>query len=199
MSKNLEEQIREEGPVREFGERYWNVIRRAVFNVTRDEAAVEDIVQDTLLRFIQRADTLKDNANLELWLWCVARNAALEHLRRAHRAKRVLEEANPPEPALSAQETLEEEGERPDTDIPFMLRQIELEPDAVSQLEVARHVLEEAATHLSEELKLAEQVRTQLAEVDEIIEGLGRDREEIERLKEETRSNISELQRMIAA
>jgi RNA recognition motif-containing protein len=45
----------------------------------------------------------------------------------------------------------------------------------------------------------ADEVRAQLAEVDEIIERLGRDRKEIDRLKKETRSNISELQRMIAA
>jgi predicted Rossmann fold nucleotide-binding protein DprA/Smf involved in DNA uptake len=73
------------------------------------------------------------------------------------------------------------------------------EPNAVSQLEVARNILEEAAARVSEDLKLAEQVRAQLEEVDEIIQRLGRDREEIDRLKEETRSNISELQRMVAA
>ena len=45
----------------------------------------------------------------------------------------------------------------------------------------------------------ADEVRAQLAEVDEIIQRLARDRKEIDRLKKETRCNISELQRMIAA
>jgi RNA recognition motif-containing protein len=51
----------------------------------------------------------------------------------------------------------------------------------------------------ADEVRAEQEVRAQLQEVDEIIRRLGRDREEIERLKEETRSNISELQRMIAA
>jgi hypothetical protein len=60
--------------------------------------------------------------------------------------------------------------------------------------------MEQAAmdAHLQDETYAA-QIDSALAEVDEIIEGLGRDREEIERLKEETRSNISDLQRMITA
>jgi hypothetical protein len=45
----------------------------------------------------------------------------------------------------------------------------------------------------------SELIASVLAQVDEIIERMGRDREEFERLKEETRSNISELQRMVAA
>lgn len=63
----------------------------------------------------------------------------------------------------------------------------------------AHLMLTEAVCQVSEELMIYEQVRAQLEEVDETIERLGRDREEIDRLKEETRSNISELQRMIAA
>ena len=84
------------------------------------------------------------------------------------------------------------------------------ESDAVSQLEAAQSIFEEtaarfsealkeAAARVSEDLKLAEQVRAQLEEVDDIIERLRNDREDIDRLKKETRSNISELQRMIAA
>jgi hypothetical protein len=56
-----------------------------------------------------------------------------------------------------------------------------------------------------ENLSAAEQegastlINLALAELDEIIYRMQIDREEIDRLKEETRSNISELQRMIAA
>lgn len=65
--------------------------------------------------------------------------------------------------------------------------------------EVIGEAVANAANLLAEELKLYAQVRAQLAEVDEIVERMGRERQEIERLKAETRSNISELQRMIAA
>lgn len=60
-------------------------------------------------------------------------------------------------------------------------------------------LMEGAAGRLREEVNLHEQVRAQLEEVDAIIKRLERGREEIDSLKEETRSNISELQRMIAA
>jgi hypothetical protein len=42
-------------------------------------------------------------------------------------------------------------------------------------------------------------INSTLAEVDAVIERMSQGREEFERLKEETRSNISEIQRMMAA
>jgi hypothetical protein len=63
----------------------------------------------------------------------------------------------------------------------------------------AQEMITNAAARLTEEYLLYLQVGAHLEEVDEIIERLGRDREEIDSLKEETRSNISELQRMVAA
>lgn len=64
---------------------------------------------------------------------------------------------------------------------------------------ISLEMIVDAATRLTEEVEAYRQTRAQLEEVDAIIERLERDREEIDRLKEETRSNISELQRMIAA
>ena len=187
-------------------EHYLNVIRRAVLSITRDGASVEDIVQETLLHFIQGrgADELymvNPDAR-ETYIRHAAQRVAKERLkelarRRLELAKRGLKKAKPPESARSAQDAFEE-GEWPDTDILSMLRQTEEGPDAVSPPPPVE-MLNEVVQDLSKNLKLYEQVCAQLDEVDGIIERLARDREEIDRLKEETRSNISELQRMIAA
>ena len=194
MSKNREEVIMAEAGARELRESF-NNIRRAAFKVTRDEAAAEDVIQEMFLRLLQ-----KDRPKFEQWLLSVVKNIAREHLKKIYqaRAERGLEELNLADSDGSEQDALKE-GERSDTNIVSMLRQIEMEPDALSQLKVARRIFEEAAAYVTEDLKLAEQVRVQIEEVDEIIERMGQDREEINRLKEETRSNISELQRMIAA
>jgi hypothetical protein len=83
----------------------------------------------------------------------------------------------------------------------FVASIIEAETPSIepNMLAAAHEALTEAAERLKGDMDLYRQVQAQLEEVDAIIERLRNDRKEIGRLKEETRSNISELQRMIAA
>ena len=50
--------------------------------------AAEDVVQDALLRVVERAPELDDEADLTRWLWRVVRNATTDAHRRADAAER---------------------------------------------------------------------------------------------------------------
>lgn len=58
----------------------------------RDGSTAEDVVQDTLLIAYQRADQLRDPDRLRPWLYALARNECLRHI-RARRRVAALEEA----------------------------------------------------------------------------------------------------------
>jgi RNA polymerase sigma-70 factor (ECF subfamily) len=50
--------------------------------------AAEDVVQDALLRVVERAPEVDDEADLARWLWRVVRNATIDAHRRAEAAER---------------------------------------------------------------------------------------------------------------
>ena len=50
--------------------------------------AAEDVVQDALLRVVERAPELDDEADLTRWLWRVVRNATVDAHRRAEASER---------------------------------------------------------------------------------------------------------------
>ncbi len=52
-------------------------------SLTRDAAAAEDLVQETLLRALQHADTFRGEASLATWLRRILHNAAVDAARRA--------------------------------------------------------------------------------------------------------------------
>jgi len=60
-----------------------------------DEATAEDIVQDVLLRAYRSADTLREGAKLESWLYRITRNAVVDH----YRARRATEPLPPDFPS----------------------------------------------------------------------------------------------------
>lgn len=55
---------------------------RYVRSITRDPATAEDLVQESLLRALERADSLQSEAALRPWLFRIAHNATIDHYRR---------------------------------------------------------------------------------------------------------------------
>jgi len=55
---------------------------RFALSLTRIPAEAEEIVQETFLRAIQHADKLPDDANLDAWLYRIAKNVHISRLRK---------------------------------------------------------------------------------------------------------------------
>ena len=58
---------------------------RFALSMTRAPAEAEEIVQETFLRAIQHAHKLPDDANLDAWLFRIARNVHISRLRKRQR------------------------------------------------------------------------------------------------------------------
>lgn len=56
---------------------------RLALRIVRDEAAAEDVVQETFLNAFRAIGSFDGRARLNTWLYRIAYNAALGHLRRA--------------------------------------------------------------------------------------------------------------------
>lgn len=74
----------------EYGPRLLNFVYRMV----GDRWAAEDLTQEVFLKLMTHAKEIRDERYLGTWLYSVARNHAINHLRRRRTAQR-----NPPEPA----------------------------------------------------------------------------------------------------
>jgi RNA polymerase sigma-70 factor (ECF subfamily) len=64
----------------------FGVARHAVRRFIVDDAAVDDVVQDTLITVAQSIGSFRGEARITTWLHQVARNRAVDHLRRARAA-----------------------------------------------------------------------------------------------------------------
>lgn len=60
-------------------------VRRVVHRYVRDEATVDDLLQEISIKVLRRIDTVRDPATLRGWLFQLARNACLDHLRQRDR------------------------------------------------------------------------------------------------------------------
>ena len=58
---------------------------RFALSLTRIPSEAEEVVQETFLRAIQHANRLPDDANLDAWLFRVARNVHISRLRKNRR------------------------------------------------------------------------------------------------------------------
>jgi RNA polymerase sigma-70 factor, ECF subfamily len=63
-------------------ERYQHRLYRYLLRLVWQEAAAEDLFQQTWMRVMERIGSYDSNRNFESWLFTVARNLALDHLRR---------------------------------------------------------------------------------------------------------------------
>jgi RNA polymerase sigma factor (sigma-70 family) len=60
-------------------------VRTVVRQYVRGAEDVNDLVQEVYLRALQRLGTLEDPERFRSWLYAIARNAGLDHVRRARR------------------------------------------------------------------------------------------------------------------
>lgn len=62
--------------------RYQNRVYRFLLRLVREPAAAEDLFQQTWLRLAEKIRYFDANRNFEAWLFTLARNLAIDHLRR---------------------------------------------------------------------------------------------------------------------
>jgi RNA polymerase sigma-70 factor, ECF subfamily len=62
--------------------RYQNRLFRYLLRLVRDPAEAEDLFQQTWLRVAEKIESFDPRRNFDAWLFTVARNLALDHLRR---------------------------------------------------------------------------------------------------------------------
>ncbi len=68
-------------------------LARHLRRIVRDDDAAQDLLQDTLLRAHRALTRLGSGANERAWLYRIATNAALNHLRARTRERRAMERA----------------------------------------------------------------------------------------------------------
>ncbi len=66
-------------------------LARHLRRIVRDDAAAEDLLQDTFLNAHKALPRLPASANARAWLYRIATNLALNYVRDRSRARRVLE------------------------------------------------------------------------------------------------------------
>ena len=87
--RELIEQIRERNaPAFEvLFERYRHLLLKHILHIIRDERAAEDLVQEVFLRVWTSAAQWDGRGELRSWLYRIATNLALNHLRTVHRRR----------------------------------------------------------------------------------------------------------------
>lgn len=55
---------------------------RYVRSISRDDATAEDLVQETLVKALEKADTLQSSDRLRSWLFRIAHNTTIDFYRR---------------------------------------------------------------------------------------------------------------------
>lgn len=60
-------------------------IRRLILRYVRDHATADDLFQEISIKVLDRLHTVRDQASLRGWLFQLARNACLDHLRKQDR------------------------------------------------------------------------------------------------------------------
>ncbi|MFC1974862.1 RNA polymerase sigma factor [Chloroflexota bacterium] len=68
-------------------ERYKELIRRHLVHIVRSEAAAQDLGQEVFLRVWTRAEQWDGRGSFKAWLYRIATNLALNHLRSVNRRR----------------------------------------------------------------------------------------------------------------
>jgi RNA polymerase sigma-70 factor (ECF subfamily) len=112
-------------------ERYGKMIRRHLARIVRDDAAAQDLVQEVFLRVWTRAEQWDARGSFKAWLYRIATNLALNHLRTVRRRR---------EQPLETPADWDEEGEESNVHA-WMIDASALGPDAVVELAERRELL----------------------------------------------------------
>jgi RNA polymerase sigma-70 factor (ECF subfamily) len=140
--QDLIEQIREQD-ARAFDalfERYEEMIRRHLLRMLRDDATVQDLLQEAFLRVWTRAEQWNGSGSFKAWLYRVATNLALNHLRSVRRQRQ--------QPLDIPDEWTDDEDESP---VPtWMVDASALGPETVLELAERRELLRQLVEGLPE-------------------------------------------------
>lgn len=68
-------------------ERYEDPIRRHLRHIVRDDTAAEDLLQEVFLRVWTRAEQWNQSGSFKAWLYRIATNLAINHLRSVKRRR----------------------------------------------------------------------------------------------------------------
>ncbi len=71
--------------------RHGEELARHIRRIVRDDEAAQDLLQDTMLRACEALDRLRPGSNERAWLYRIATNASLNHLRSRSRERAALE------------------------------------------------------------------------------------------------------------
>jgi len=69
--------------------KYKHKIYRLALSMTKNTNEAEDVVQDVFLKIIKNIDTFKGKSSLSTWIYRIAYNEALMHLRQRKKLSRV--------------------------------------------------------------------------------------------------------------
>src|SRR5688500_12440518 len=64
---------------------------RMVFHLVRDETLADDVTQDAFVRAFRFLSTYRADSKFSTWLYSIARNCAMDELRRTSRRRKVME------------------------------------------------------------------------------------------------------------
>ena len=73
---------RREDAYRELLRRYQNPVFKLIQHLVHDRALAEDLTQDTFVKLVQSLDRYDPKRKFSAWIFRIANNTALNHLRR---------------------------------------------------------------------------------------------------------------------
>src|SRR5687767_1369852 len=76
---------------------YQPVVYRAAWLILRDRDAAEDVAQETFLRAWRAADRVYDEDGVKAWLYRIAVNTSLNHIRKRKRERTALQRVETPD------------------------------------------------------------------------------------------------------
>jgi RNA polymerase sigma-70 factor (ECF subfamily) len=92
-------------------ERYYRAAYASAYAVLGNSSDAEEIAQETFVQVYQKLDRLREPGALTSWIWRIARDSALKHIRKQKRIKPVgqapditLDDTAPHEPMVAAEE-----------------------------------------------------------------------------------------------
>lgn len=66
---------------------YKGKIYNLVFRMTGDRAEAEDITQEAFIIVYQKLSTFRGESNIYTWIYAIAKNICLQHLRKVKRSR----------------------------------------------------------------------------------------------------------------
>ena len=146
-------------------DRYEEMMRRHLLRYVRDEAAAQDLIQEVFVRVWTRSDQWNSTGSFKAWLYRIATNLALNHLRSVRRRRE--------EPLVIADSWDEDEDD--DSSIPsWMIDASALGPDVAVEMAEERRTLRTLVEGLPagkrEVFRLVHEMEMSMGEAAEVLD-----------------------------